>query len=123
MRHRSGAPRAGSRLRWLSALGRAGRGPDRSRQREGSVGMTSIKKPAVHHPSLRKNALGLTYRDYEGSMSTLCAGCGHDAVTAALVRAFFELDIAPHRVAKLSGIGCSSKTPTYFLRGAHGFNG
>jgi 2-oxoglutarate/2-oxoacid ferredoxin oxidoreductase subunit beta len=85
--------------------------------------MTSIRKLAVHHPSLRKNALGLTYRDYEGSMSTLCAGCGHDAVTAALVRAFYELDIAPHRVAKLSGIGCSSKTPTYFLRGAHGFNG
>src|SRR6476659_3407936 len=84
--------------------------------------MTSIKKPAVGHPSLGKNELGLTYRDYEGSMSTLCAGCGHDSVTAALVRAFFELSIAPHTVAKLSGIGCSSKTPTYFLREAHGFN-
>jgi len=84
--------------------------------------MTSIRKPAVHHPSLTKNALGLTFRDYEGSMSTLCAGCGHDSVTAAIVRAFWELDIPPHRVAKLSGIGCSSKTPTYFVRGAHGFN-
>ncbi len=84
--------------------------------------MTSIRKPSVVHPSARKNALGLTVRDYEGAMSTLCAGCGHDSVTAALVRAFFELDVPPHRVAKLSGIGCSSKTPSYFLSGSHGFN-
>jgi 2-oxoglutarate/2-oxoacid ferredoxin oxidoreductase subunit beta len=84
--------------------------------------MTSIRKPQVVHPGLPRNALGLTARDYEGSMSTLCAGCGHDSVTAALVRAFFELDVPPHTVAKLSGIGCSSKTPTYFLSGAHGFN-
>jgi 2-oxoglutarate ferredoxin oxidoreductase subunit beta len=83
---------------------------------------TSIAKPKVHHPGLPVNALGLTRRDYEGSMSTLCAGCGHDSVTAAIVRAFWELDIPPHRVAKLSGIGCSSKTPTYFVREAHGFN-
>jgi 2-oxoglutarate ferredoxin oxidoreductase subunit beta len=68
------------------------------------------------------NALGLTPRDSEGTMSTLCAGCGHDSVTAALILAFFELDVEPHRVAKLSGIGCSSKTPTYFVREAHGFN-
>jgi 2-oxoglutarate ferredoxin oxidoreductase subunit beta len=85
--------------------------------------MTYIAKPKVHHPSLQKNALGLTRRDYEGSMSTLCAGCGHDSVTAALIMAFFELDIAPERVAKLSGIGCSSKTPAYFMKQAHGFNG
>lgn len=85
--------------------------------------MTYIAKPPVHHPSLRKNALGLTRRDYEGSMSTLCAGCGHDSVTAALIQAFWELDVPPHRVAKLSGIGCSSKTPAYFLKQAHGFNG
>jgi 2-oxoglutarate ferredoxin oxidoreductase subunit beta len=85
--------------------------------------MTYITKPRVHHPSLRKNAVGLTRRDYEGSMSTLCAGCGHDSITAALIQAFWELDIAPHRVAKMSGIGCSSKTPAYFLREAHGFNG
>lgn len=83
---------------------------------------TSIPKPKVHHPSLQLNAIGLTRRDYEGSMSTLCAGCGHDSVTAAIVRAFWELSIPPHRVAKLSGIGCSSKTPTYFLKEAHGFN-
>jgi len=82
----------------------------------------SIAKPAVAHPSLARNELGLTVRDYEGSMSTLCAGCGHDSITAALVRAFWELSTPPHRIAKLSGIGCSSKTPTYFVSGAHGFN-
>jgi 2-oxoglutarate/2-oxoacid ferredoxin oxidoreductase subunit beta len=83
---------------------------------------TSIPKPRVHHPGLQKNAIGLTRRDYEGTMSTLCAGCGHDSITAAIIRAFWELSIPPHRVAKLSGIGCSSKTPTYFLKEAHGFN-
>jgi 2-oxoglutarate/2-oxoacid ferredoxin oxidoreductase subunit beta len=81
-----------------------------------------IKKPAARHPSLQANKVGLTVRDYEGSMSTLCAGCGHDSITAALVRAFHELDTPPHMLAKLSGIGCSSKTPTYFVSGAHGFN-
>src|SRR5881275_636157 len=85
--------------------------------------MTSIQKPPVRHPSLQSNALGLTRRDYEGAMSTLCAGCGHDSVTAAIVQAFFELDIPPHRAAKMSGIGCSSKTTAYFLRQSHGFNG
>ncbi len=84
--------------------------------------MSFIKKPVARHPSLQPNKLGLTLRDYEGSMSTLCAGCGHDSITAAIVRAFFELDTPPHMVAKISGIGCSSKTPTYFLSGAHGFN-
>jgi 2-oxoglutarate ferredoxin oxidoreductase subunit beta len=84
--------------------------------------MASIKKPSVVHPSARANKLGLTMRDYEGAMSTLCAGCGHDSVTAAIVRAFYELDTPPHMIAKLSGIGCSSKTPTYFVSGAHGFN-
>jgi 2-oxoglutarate ferredoxin oxidoreductase subunit beta len=84
--------------------------------------MSYIKKPIARHPSLKPNKLGLTVRDYEGAMSTLCAGCGHDSVTAAIVRAFHELDTPPHMVAKVSGIGCSSKTPTYFLSGAHGFN-
>ncbi len=84
--------------------------------------MSYITKPSARHPRLPTNALGLTVRDYEGSMSTLCAGCGHDSVTAALVQTFFELDVEPHRVAKLSGIGCSSKTPAYFLSEAHGFN-
>ena len=84
--------------------------------------MSYIKKPSARHPSLQPNKLGLTVRDYEGSMSTLCAGCGHDSITAAIVRAFYELDTPPHMLAKLSGIGCSSKTPTYFVSGAHGFN-
>jgi len=85
--------------------------------------MTYIAKPKVHHPSLPKNDIGLTRRDYEGAITTLCAGCGHDSVTAAIIQAFWELSIPPHRVAKMSGIGCSSKTPAYFLREAHGFNG
>ena len=84
--------------------------------------MSYIKKPVARHPSLQANSLGLTVRDYEGSMSTLCAGCGHDSVTAAIVRSFYELSTPPHMIAKLSGIGCSSKTPTYFVAGAHGFN-
>jgi 2-oxoglutarate ferredoxin oxidoreductase subunit beta len=84
--------------------------------------MTSITKPKVQHPSSTRNALGLSRRDYEGGMSTLCAGCGHDSVTAALIDAFWQLDIPPHRVAKLSGIGCSSKTTAYFINQAHGFN-
>ena len=84
--------------------------------------MTYIAKPKVHHPSLKANAIGLTRRDYEGTITTLCAGCGHDSITAAIIQAFWELSIPPHKVAKLSGIGCSSKTPAYFLREAHGFN-
>ena len=85
--------------------------------------MTFIAKPPIAHPALKQNTLGLTRRDYEGSMSTLCAGCGHDSITAAIVEAFWELEIPPHRVAKLSGIGCSGKTTAYFLGAAHGFNG
>src|SRR5689334_6835219 len=84
--------------------------------------MTYITKPKLHHPTLGCNAIGFTRRDYEGKISTLCAGCGHDSISAAIVHACFELDLSPHRVAKLSGIGCSSKTPTYFLGASHGFN-
>jgi 2-oxoglutarate/2-oxoacid ferredoxin oxidoreductase subunit beta len=84
--------------------------------------VTSITKPPVRHPGLRKNTLGFTVRDYEGAMSTLCAGCGHDSVTAALVQACWELALPPHRAAKMSGIGCSSKTTAYFMRQSHGFN-
>ena len=84
--------------------------------------MTYLAKPKLHHPSLPKNALGYTRRDYEGPVSTLCAGCGHDSISAAIIQAFYDLAIPPHRVAKLSGIGCSSKTPTYFLGQSHGFN-
>ncbi|MGQ0511205.1 MAG: 2-oxoacid:ferredoxin oxidoreductase subunit beta [Betaproteobacteria bacterium] len=84
--------------------------------------MTYLAKPRLHHPTLKKNTVGYTRRDYEGKVSTLCAGCGHDSISAALIEAFWELDIQPHRVAKLSGIGCSSKTPDYFLGNSHGFN-
>ena len=75
--------------------------------------MTYLVKPRLHHPDLPRNKLGYTHRDYEGTVSTLCAGCGHDSISGAIIQAFFELDVPPHRVAKLSGIGCSSKTPTY----------
>jgi 2-oxoglutarate/2-oxoacid ferredoxin oxidoreductase subunit beta len=84
--------------------------------------MTFLAKPKFHHPALPKNPLGYTHRDYEGSISTLCAGCGHDSISGAIIEACYELAIEPHRVAKLSGIGCSSKTPTYFLGNSHGFN-
>ncbi|MBL8531430.1 MAG: 2-oxoacid:ferredoxin oxidoreductase subunit beta [Hyphomonadaceae bacterium] len=84
--------------------------------------MTYIAKPSLHHPSLEKNAQGYTRRDYEGRISTLCAGCGHDSISAAIVQACFEINLAPHRLAKFSGIGCSSKTPDYFVSPAHGFN-
>ena len=84
--------------------------------------MTYVAKPTLHHPSLPKNRLGYTRRDYEGRVSTLCAGCGHDSISAAIVQACWSLDVEPHRVAKLSGIGCSSKTTDYFLGHSHGFN-
>src|SRR2546430_9250459 len=84
--------------------------------------MTYLAKPKFHHPALPKNNLGFTHRDYEGSISTLCAGCGHDSISSAVIQACFELNLEPHRLAKLSGIGCSSKTPDYFLGQSHGFN-
>jgi 2-oxoglutarate ferredoxin oxidoreductase subunit beta len=82
----------------------------------------SYKRPNFRHPSSATNALGFHQKDYEGALSTLCAGCGHDSISAAIIQACFELSIAPHQIAKISGIGCSSKTPTYFLANSHGFN-
>ena len=82
----------------------------------------SYLKPDFRHPGQPKNELGYHKKDYEGAISTLCAGCGHDSVSSAIVQACFELSIEPHKVAKLSGIGCSSKTPAYFLNQSHGFN-
>ncbi len=84
--------------------------------------MTYLAKPKLHHPTLPQNKVCYTRRDYEGKISTLCAGCGHDSISAAIIQACFEMDVQPHRVAKLSGIGCSSKTPDYFLGNSHGFN-
>ncbi|HXX39554.1 MAG TPA: 2-oxoacid:ferredoxin oxidoreductase subunit beta [bacterium] len=85
--------------------------------------MTYLPKPAFRHPDAPANALGYTRRDYEGAVSTLCAGCGHDSISAAIIQACFELALPPHQLAKLSGIGCSSKTPAYFLHQSHGLNG
>ena len=83
--------------------------------------MTYVR-PKFRHPELPKNKLGYTVDYYEGALSTLCAGCGHDSISAGVVQACYEMNIEPHRLAKLSGIGCSSKTPAYFLSNSHGFN-
>ena len=82
----------------------------------------SYVRPKFRHPELPKNKLGYTIDYYEGSLSTLCAGCGHDSISAAIIQGCYEMNIEPHRLAKLSGIGCSSKTPAYFLSNSHGFN-
>ncbi len=83
--------------------------------------MTYVRS-TFRHPALPKNDLGYSVDYYEGSLSTLCAGCGHDSINAAIVQACWEMNIEPHKVAKLSGIGCSSKSPAYFLSNSHGFN-
>jgi len=82
----------------------------------------SYVKPKFHHPALKKNKVGYVKADYEGVISTLCAGCGHDSISGAIIQACYEISLEPHKLAKLSGIGCSSKTPTYFLSNSHGFN-
>lgn len=82
----------------------------------------SYQIPQFRHPELPVNDLGYTKADYEGSISTLCAGCGHDSISGSIVKACHELSIEPHKIAKISGIGCSSKSPTYFLGKSHGFN-
>src|SRR5579871_1126456 len=77
----------------------------------------------VTPPPKKTNRIGLEVISYKGSKTTLCAGCGHNAVSERVVECFYELGIQPWNVAKLSGIGCSSKTPAYFLGLSHGFNG
>src|ERR1700686_5539846 len=69
-----------------------------------------------------KNRAGLSKADYKGAPSTLCVGCGHDSITNHIISAFYELGVEPYQVAKMSGIGCSSKTPAYFMSQSHGFN-
>ena len=83
--------------------------------------MTFVK-PSFRHPQLAKNKIGFAKSDYEGAISTLCAGCGHDSISASIIQACYDMSIEPHKLAKISGIGCSSKTPTYFLGNSHGFN-
>src|ERR1700740_2317417 len=129
MRHRSGAAGADPALRrhadhsavYRPRRRRASRCLENHAAAESRL-MTYVAKPLFHHPDLPKNKLGYTHRDYEGKISTLCAGCGHDSITASIIEACFDLSIEPHRVAKISGIGCSSKTPDYFLGSSHGFN-
>ena len=69
------------------------------------------------------NRIGLARDAYKGAATTLCAGCGHNSITNHLIKAMYELGVEPHMLAKMSGIGCSSKTPAYFVEQAHGFNG
>ena len=83
-----------------------------------------MNDPAPSAPATggRVNRLGLPLSEYKGLKTTLCAGCGHNSISERMVEAFHDLSIPPERVVKLSGIGCSSKTPAYFLSRAHGFN-
>ncbi len=83
----------------------------------------STAVPAAAAPGPRTNRLGLTAADYRGGKTTLCAGCGHNAISERLLEAYFDLDVPPERVAKLSGIGCSAKSPAYFMGRSHAFNG
>jgi len=83
--------------------------------------MTFVR-PNFRHPLYHTNDIGYSIKNYEGALSTLCAGCGHDSISAAIIKSCFDLNLEPHKIAKISGIGCSSKTPTYFLGKAHGFN-
>ena len=69
------------------------------------------------------NIIGLAREVYKGLPTTLCAGCGHNSITNHLIKALYEYGVEPHQLAKMSGIGCSSKTPAYFVEQAHGFNG
>ncbi len=82
----------------------------------------SFVKPTFRHPSSKKNKVGYYKADYEGKISSLCAGCGHDSINFALIDACYEMSIEPHKLVKLSGIGCSSKSPAYYLENSHGFN-
>jgi 2-oxoglutarate ferredoxin oxidoreductase subunit beta len=78
---------------------------------------------AIHEPPAGVNLIGLTKNDYKGRPSTLCKGCGHDSISARIISVAYDLSLRPTQVIKLSGIGCSSKTPAYFLNQSHGFNG
>ena len=78
--------------------------------------------PTTPQPGKKINRIGLEMQPYRGGKTTLCAGCGHNAISERIIDAFFEMGVDPTQVIKLSGIGCSSKSPAYFLGGAHGFN-
>src|SRR5690625_2420969 len=82
----------------------------------------SYFKPIFRHPTRQKNEAGFYKSDYEGRISSLCAGCGHDSINASIIAACYEMNVEPHKIVKLSGIGCSSKAPAYYLNNSHGFN-
>jgi 2-oxoglutarate ferredoxin oxidoreductase subunit beta len=77
---------------------------------------------ATATPQPKTNRIGLTVLDYRGGKTTLCAGCGHNAISERIIDAFYDMGVAPERVIKLSGIGCSSKSPAYFMSRSHSFN-
>ena len=78
--------------------------------------------PTTTAAAPKQNRIGLTVVDYRGGKTTLCAGCGHNAISERILEACYDLGIPPERVAKFSGIGCSSKSPAYFLSRSHAFN-
>src|SRR5688500_13895735 len=82
--------------------------------------MSTLTQPSV--PGKRVNRIGLAPGAERGARTTLCAGCGHNAITERIVASFYDLGVQPHQVIKLSGIGCSSKSPAYCLSQSHGFN-
>ena len=86
------------------------------------MGTVAAPPPAASAPPKKLNRIGLDVLPYKGGKTTLCAGCGHNAVSERLIEVFFEMGLAPWEVAKFSGIGCSSKSPAYFLNASHGFN-
>jgi 2-oxoglutarate ferredoxin oxidoreductase subunit beta len=86
-------------------------------------GLAVLAPGIITFVSIALNRLGLPREAYKGAATTLCAGCGHNSITNHLIKALYELGIPPARLAKMSGIGCSSKTPAYFVESAHGFNG
>src|ERR1700724_3695561 len=83
---------------------------------------TPTSTPAPRPPAPKVNRLGLPILEYRGGKTNLCAGCGHNAISARLIDAFYEMGVQPERVMKLSGIGCSSKSPAFFMSRSHGFN-
>ncbi|MCW5977202.1 MAG: 2-oxoacid:ferredoxin oxidoreductase subunit beta [Bryobacteraceae bacterium] len=83
--------------------------------------MSTTVAPPPKRPNV--NRIGLEVANYKGGKTTLCAGCGHNAISQRIIECFYEMGVAPWSVAKFSGIGCSSKSPAYFLNQAHGFNG
>ena len=83
---------------------------------------TTVQNPTAPAPGPKTNRLGLQVIDYRGGKTTLCAGCGHNAISERIIDAMYQMGVQPERVMKLSGIGCSSKTPAYFMNRAHSFN-